>query len=138
MSDTKETIAKAPSVRPKRIPVGYRNRFEVSNKDPNFTYRIVKDAPGRVQEFLDGGYEPVDNKTTKLAAPRVDGGSSQGSVNSVPLGGGDTGVLMRIPKEMYEEDQKAKMDALKQKESALSAGVRNGSFYGKLDVSQGQ
>jgi hypothetical protein len=138
MSENKETIAKAPSVRPKRIPVGYRNRFEVSNKDPNFQYRIVKDAPGRIQEFLDAGYEPVDNKTTKLAAPRVEGGSSLGSSNTLPLGAGDTGVLMRIPKDLYEEDQKVKMTALKEKESSLSAGVRNGNFYGKLDVSQGQ
>lgn len=131
----KENIAKAPSGRPQRIPVGYRNRFEVSNKDPNFSYRIVKDQDGRIQEFKDAGYEVVEKSQTKLGASRIEGGASLGSTASIPLGAGDTGVLMRIPKEYYEEDQLRKVEAIKEKEKALRSPVQNGQMYGDIKVS---
>ena len=126
----KESVAKAPSGRPRRVPVGYRNRFDVSGKDPNFQYRIVKDAEGRIQEFLDAGYEVVDKNKTKLGADRLEGGSSLGSLSSIPLGGGDQGVLMRIPNEFYEEDQKAKEQKVKETLGALREPIRNGTLTG--------
>lgn len=131
----KETIAKAPSGRTRRTPVGYRNRFDVSGKDENFHYRIVSDKEGRIQEFLDAGYEVVDKTQTKLGASRLEGGSSIGSTSSIPLGAGDTGVLMRIPKEFYDEDQRAKELKIKEAEKALRAPAQSGAMYGDIKVS---
>ena len=36
MSDNKEAIAKAPSGRPQRTPIGTRNVLTVEGKDPNY------------------------------------------------------------------------------------------------------
>lgn len=108
-----EKINKAPASRPKRIPVGTRNRFEVVNKDPDFEYRVVTDRDNRIQMFLDAGYEVAPaSESAQIALSRVDAAQPEGK-HSLAIGGGQTGILMRIPKEYYEEDQKAKLEVNK-------------------------
>ena len=77
-------INKAPASRPKRVGVGKRNRFEVANKDPNFHYRIVRDEPGRIQEFLDAGYEVCQSTDAKLGAKRLKVVPKLGLTNQFP------------------------------------------------------
>lgn len=104
--------------RESRVPVsGPRDILTVTNKDPNFEYRWVKDMPGRVQRFLDAGYSIVVHET-QVGQRAVDTGSRLGSAVT-RLDGPQTLVLMRISKEWYNEDQDAKQRELDSLEDSL-------------------
>lgn len=124
---TKETKAVETTTRErtKRIPVsGPRDILTVTNKDPNFVYRWVKDLPGRVQRFLDGGYEIV-NHDAQVGERTVDSGSKVGTAVT-RNDAGATLILMRIPVDWYNEDQDAKMEQIDALEASMSAeGGRN-------------
>ena len=117
-------INKAPASRPKRVGVGKRNRFEVANKDPNFHYRIVRDEPGRIQEFLDAGYEVCQSTDAKLGAKRLEGGSKVGTNQSIPLGAGSTGFLMKLPMEYRLEDEAKKVQEVLGTEESIKQSAR--------------
>jgi hypothetical protein len=108
---TEKTVNKAPSGRPKRQPVGLRNRLTVADKDPNYEYRWINanadggDRPAILQE---SGYEYVPKSDARRANIRVSDAGALGAFETTPGGGGDTLVLMRQKREYYEEDQKAK------------------------------
>lgn len=128
----KETISKAPSGRPKREPVGTRNRLSLNNKEPGFVYRFVNATDGRVEELEAVGYEVVDVSKHKIGNRRVNQGSSVD--NSVSVGGGVRAVVMRQREDYYHEDQSAKQKAVAKTE----AGVKNPSFdgvYGEIKTS---
>lgn len=126
MADTK-AVAKpieltekkpAPLQRKQRVPVsGPRDILTLSDKDPNYFYRWVKDSPGRVQRFLDAGYEIVKHDA-QVGERTVDSGSRLGSALTRQDGGAVL-VAMRIPLEWYNEDQEAKQRILDAKEDAL-------------------
>lgn len=113
-----ERMVKASRERKKRIPVSSRDRLVVRNKDPNYEYRIVNDEGDRIQRFIDAGYDFVDASESPISSQRIVG-SEEGTKSMAQVGNGRTAFLMRIPKEFYEEDQKAKMDELNAQESAI-------------------
>lgn len=128
------TPSSATSTRPKRTPISGRNVLTVKGKDLNYEYRIVNDSGDRIEMFKDAGWELVDGKDVTVGDRRVDRTTAEGSKAQVSVGNGVKAFVMRIPKEYYEEDQKAKnaqIDALEQtmKKQALSAGD-----YGKIDT----
>lgn len=99
--------------RPKRVPLHAQRVLDVDNKDPNFEYRVVNELPGRVEKFIKAGWEPVSGDVSTSDASRVQDASQLGSVtrrvvNKSSRAEVQTAVLMRIPKEYYEEDQKEK------------------------------
>lgn len=129
----KETINQAPSGRPKRQPVGFRNRLNLAKKDPNYVYRFVNDTDDRVQMFLDAGYEIVDIGRNTVGDKRMD---NQTTVDkSISVGGGTRAYAMRIPKEFYDEDQKAKMQRVDAAEEGIKKPPIDGS-YGKVEISR--
>ena len=131
----KEAIAKAPSGRPVRQPVGSRNRLTVAGKDPGYAYRWVVDYDGtgdRLTEFKDAGYEFVPSGLHGVGDKRVDVGDALGSVESKLMGNGQKGYLMRQTKEFYDEDQKAKQIKVNKSEEALKTPF-DGS-YGKVEI----
>lgn len=134
--DQKESIAKAPSGRPTRTPVGGRNRLTVRGKDPNYVYRIVNDTEDRILQFQEGGYEVVESEGTQVGDKRASKASALGSAQTFPVGKGTTGVLMRIKKEWYEEDQKAKQDRVDASEATIKQKALDGT-YGSLNISRG-
>lgn len=121
--------------RPTRTPVsGPRNLLTVSNQDPNYYYRWVNDTPGRIQRFLDGGYEIV-NHDTDVGDRMVDSGSKIGTAVTRQVGGAIQAYLMRIPLEWYNEDQEAKMEQI----DALEASMRQEAlenFNGSLEITR--
>ena len=135
MSDNKEAIAKVPRGRTRRTPIGTRNVLTVAGKDPNYEYRIVNDSGDRVQEMLDRDYEIVNADDVRVGDKRVNAASSEGSVAQVSVGQGMKAVVMRIRKEWYEDDQKAKADHVDKLEDATRETALNGT-YGKLDISR--
>jgi len=136
MSEIKEAIAKAPSGRTQRTPVGTRNVLTVAGKDPSYVYRIINDSGDRVQEFLDAGYELVPSNSVRVGDKRVGKATSEGTVSQVSVGQGMKGYVVRIKKEWYEEDQAAKQQRVADAEAATKAKALDGT-YGKLDISRG-
>ena len=131
----KEAIAKAPSGRPVRQPVGSRNRLTVAGKDPGYAYRWVVDYDGtgdRLTEFKDAGYEFVPSGLHGVGDKRIDVGDALGSVESKIMGNGQKGYLMRINKEWYEADKKEKAARVDATEQGLK--TPSGGFDGTLSI----
>lgn len=119
----KEQAAKVPSGRIKRTPIGVRNRLSVADQDPNYHYRVVNayDADGnptnKVEARLAQGYEFVNG--VQVGDSRVDSPSSLGSATEISVGKGARAVIMRIPKEYYDEDQAAKQATIDELEATM-------------------
>lgn len=124
---------KTASARPRRTPIGARNVLKVTGKDPDFEYRIVNDEGDRVEQFRAAGYETVSAATHQIGDRRINAPTTEGSIATASVGGGTKAVLMRIPKEWYEEDQKAKQDAINELEAATREDALKGT-YGKFDI----
>ena len=130
---TDETINKAPKTRVKRIPVGSRNRLEIIGKSPDYVYRIVNDVDDRIERFKAAGYEVVPLSESRMASQRVGQGSPTGSFAEMPVGGGIKGVLMKIPKEWYEEDQRSKAAQVDETERSIKPKIDG--TYGDIKIS---
>lgn len=141
----KPVETKTAERRVKRVPVGGpRDILTVLDKDPNYVYRFVlEDIPGRVERFKLGGYEVVTDDL-EIGQRTVDRASKLGSAVTAHAGGGRKYVLMRIPREWYDEDQKAKQDKVDQLEATMMADVKRGVIpgtggvpgYGNLDIAR--
>lgn len=105
---------------------------------PGFVRRIFNDEPGRVAMAERGGYQIVQgdafNHTISTQTETQDGSVCRRVVNKRPGAPSTHGVLMEIPVELYEEDQKAKQAVRREKEEQINPEkqVQPGSHYGKL------
>jgi hypothetical protein len=104
-------LAAAGKNRPKRTPMGQRNRLRF-RMDPNYHYHLFNDVKGgmRIQDALAAGYDfvKVDDRTGVHASEgvaRAEESSQMGANVTHPVGDGVTGYLMRIPKELWLEDR---------------------------------
>ncbi len=131
----KDTIAKAPSGRVSRTPVGQRNILTIKGKDENFVYRVVNDIDDRVSQFQEAGYELVSDDSVKVGDKRVNASSSLGSHKQLSVGQGTKAVVMRIRKDWYEEDQAAKLKHVAAVEDATREKALNGA-YGDIKLSR--
>ncbi len=131
--DNKESISKAPSGRKKRSPVTGRDILTVEGKDPNYIYRIVNDKDSRVARMESRDYEVVVDESVTVGDSRTSGASQVGSAKSFPVGGGVTGVLMRIRRDWYEEDQKEKAKLVDEQEATMKQKALDGT-YGTISV----
>lgn len=108
MTTTKVEEKKPVTKRTRRTSAaGARNILTVNDKDPNFFYRWVRNDEGRIQWFKDRGYDVV-TQDLEVGDKTVDSGSKLGSAVTRHGGGSTTLVLMRIPREWFDEDQAAK------------------------------
>jgi len=99
----------------------YRLHVPESMKDPNFVYRWVNDRAGRVRQMtVEDDWDVVD--TSKLGGdPNPAANIAEGSVIN-RIGDKYTGertVLIRKPKDYFEEDQEVKENRRKQIEAAM-------------------
>ncbi len=133
MTSEKDTIAKAPRERKTRRPVGQRNVLNVLGKDPNYHYRIVNDTGDRIAQFQDAGYEIVEAAAVRVGDKRVNNATPEGSKAQVSVGMGDKAFVMRIAKELYEEDQEAKLNQVRQLEETIK---RPSGDYGKITITR--
>lgn len=132
---SRELSAKAPAARPQRASSTVRNRLTLKNTDPNFVYRVANDQGDRVEQLKELGYEIVDAGAVRVGDRRVDLGKSVGSAATLALGRGDSGVVMRIRKEWYDEDQTNKQAEVSRSEQTMKEDARKNN-YGKLDISR--
>ena len=135
MRDSKEKIDNKRQAR--RAPIsGPRNVLTVAGVDNEmYEHRIVNDDGDRVKMFQARGWEIVQDTddTITVGDRRLGVPSNEGSPVVVSVGGGKRGVLMRIPREWFEEDQQAKQDELDKLDDALRDQTSDG-FYGKVKI----
>lgn len=117
--------AQAQVSRPRRTPIGRRNRLSVENKDPNYVYRIVNDVDGRVQDMIDRDYEIVLD--AKVGDKRVDSISSLGSATQIAVGKGIKAIVMRKRKDWHDEDQALKQKEIDDLEASMNDAARKGT-----------
>lgn len=133
---TRELATKSPSGRPKREKLTTRHRLRVKNPDPNYVYRIVNDKDDRVEIMKELGYEVVPNAGVQVMDRRVDVGGALGSSATISVGGGVQGVVMRIPKEWYDEAQKEKREEIARIEETIKPKNLDGTYGNKLEITR--
>lgn len=100
-----------------RVPVGAANKLDFSGMDPAYRYRVVNDRPGRIPMFQKAGWEFCYTESRNFSD--VNETTAMDSRVSLDLGGGDKGYLMRIKSELFDEDQAAKIEGVKNIERAM-------------------
>lgn len=120
--DTKE---EKPDIRKKRVPFGVPTQRFNCPDDPNFHHRVFNDnwkkEPGRIQRAREAGYEMVDDPASGSTVSTNDDGSEV------------KGVLMRIPKKLYDQDQAVKNREL----DKIEAQIHKGKFDKNLTNTYG-
>lgn len=114
--EKEEEKAYPPPRRKDRIPFGVPRQSVVTPQDDGYIYRVFNDnwtrEPDRIKRAADASWEVVRNVNAR-------GSNEDGS----PI----EGVLMRIPKELYDSDQ-----SLKQKEvDKVDQEIHRGKFQEK-------
>lgn len=135
MNQVKESIAKAPSGRVRRNPLARRNVLTVVGKEEGYEYRIVNDKDDRVSEFLEQGYVVETTSKVQVGDKRVNKAASEGSPMQMSVGGGQKALVMKIRKDWYDEDQKAKQDYVAETERTTKQKALEGT-YGKFEASR--
>ena len=128
--------SRTPQKRVVRKPLSAQGPLNISGeKDPNFHYRFVNDTGSRVYNYQQAGYEIVTDGDITVGDSRVSDASDLGSPRRVVGDQGTTSVLMRIPKEYYEEDQARKNALLDEQDQAMKQQATKDLDYGKLQIS---
>ena len=125
--------------RPQRKPLHRRKALEAKPRE-GYVRRWVNEEIGAIEAYKEAGYSLVLDKEADSSDERAQEASKMGSVvrrvvNKDPNASTKTAVLMEIPKEFYDEDQKAKSEALDEKEIAWNPEEmkkRNPELYGKV------
>jgi len=123
--EPQEAVAVTRTKRRERVPFGtHKAKLSFKNKDPNYHYHVVTDKGGRLSDAQEGGYEFVVDEQA-LGANEVGRGASLDSrvvanTGTNEDGSPERGYLMRIPIDLYEEDQKAKQHNVNTKERAIT------------------
>ncbi len=124
--------------RPKRIPVNEanRDRLTVAGLDQvNYMYRWVNDEEGRLSIFQDAWWEFVDQNGQPVGDEGINSSAGTSSKFSKGVGNGIIAYLMRIPRDLWLDDQADKERDLKEREAEMKRNVRSIGDYGKVDIS---
>lgn len=124
--------------RPKRIPVfeANRNKITVSGLDQvNFMNRWVNDTDDRLSAFLDGGWSFVDKHGKEVGDGDVESTKGLGTALSRNMGRGVIAYLMRIPMNLWLEDQAKKRDEqLTAHKETIRRSANKGADYGSVKI----
>ena len=121
-----------------RIPVsGGRKKLTIEGKDPNYHYCVITDREGNIDKFIRGGYEVCKrSELDSIGLRTVNKTDSVDDVARIPVGLGDDGIVMKIKREWYEEDQAAKQVRNKEQTESMFQNLNSGKdgTYGKVEV----
>lgn len=128
------------TTRRKRPPINGRGDVltltNISDEDrENYVYRIFNDKGTRIAQHKEYGWETVDTGDVTIGTRNDVKAGSVASV-TVDSSNGTQGIVMRIPKDWYEEDQKAKQDAIDEVEKQITGQSDKDGSYGKIDISK--
>lgn len=123
-----------------RISLMEQRRLMNTPKDGEYVYRIVNDTGDRIGQFYKAGYEIVDRNHEEIDIDgRIQDPSWKQSALSQPVGEGIIGYCMRIPREWWEEDQRAKYNLINAKENKMQqkeiVGIPNQNVIGDIKIS---
>ncbi len=133
-----------------RVPVsGMRDIMTVLNKEEGYEYRWVNDIDekgSRIFKYKRGGWDmaPLQTPEGELTVGEEAVFRTEGKEDIVRLhvGAGQFAYLMRIKKEWYDEDQKAKQDAIDEVEATIagtgSSTGENFGQYGSIKIGKHQ
>ena len=113
-----------------------RNVLTVEGKDPGFEYRIVNDTGDRITQFEERGYEIVSDSNIRVGDRRIANPTKEGSPIQISVGGGQKAFLMRLKKEFYLEDRKARDALVDEQEKGMLAEAKQIADYGKVTVTR--
>ena len=130
----KQTVKAREAIKRERKPLSSQNRIEVVGDIPGFKTRIVKDIPGRIDRFLDAGWEPVGTDEVRVGTSRANVATPESdNVNYIDLGGGERGLLMKQPKEWNDEDVAIRQKQVDEQEKAIKKPALEGQ-YGSIEI----
>ena len=118
-----------------RTPLGTQGPLYIAERyrDPNYVERIVNEKPGRIDMFMNAGYEMVCVSEGRVVGdPHCGKGTKVGTPVRIHTGGDEYGYLMRIKKEWYEEDQEAKKKKRMDIEQDLTQQTKEEGRYGEI------
>jgi len=139
---TETTLPKVDQPRVKRnkkerIPVNgnTKNILTVSNRDPDYKYRWVLNDPDRVAKFKEAWYEVVERTDDlRVGDRKVDTSAGTSSIVETRAGMGRKYVLMRLPKELWEEDQRAKQKQVDDSEAEMQREAKQGRYGDGINI----
>lgn len=119
------TPASTPNPAPKQRTVTREKRRPFGSQTQKLAYEArvgyhrhwFNDLPGRIEQALEAGYTHVEDREGKKVS-RV--------VGIAPSGGPQTGYLMEIPEEWYEEDMARQAAIDTEREQAIKTGSVSG------------
>lgn len=106
-------------------------------KEEGYTYRIVDvDRPYRVQSLMKKGYEIVYSDSTRVGDKTTYNPSNLSSMVQVNLGINSprNGVLMKIPTDLYDRRQQAKVRRNRELNASLMQDMVNKSDFGTIEI----
>ena len=123
--------------RKKRPPINGRGdvlTLEVSDKDKEeYVYRVFNDKGTRIAQHKQYGWEPCSTDDVTIGTRNTVGAGDIASV-TVDSSDGTQGIVMRIRKDWYDEDQKAKQDAIAKTEEQITGESETDGNYGKVSI----
>ena len=108
-----------------RVPLHQQQSLSFFDREPGFTYRFVNDLHGRINGFLKAVWEIVEGDTANTHSGKGREVEAQRSsqiwrtVNRGTDASSRDAVLMKIPTELFEEDQASKVSQVAANESRL-------------------
>lgn len=126
-----ELNKKSRANRPKRKKMGKSNVLTFDGKDPNYVYRVFNDKDGRIKKAQEAWWEIVE-ADEQLGDEKACEPTKMGSAVVKEVGGGIQGVLMRIPRDIYEQDQLEKQQEIDEIEQSIKAHAKQKGHYGEI------
>ena len=124
------------SERPKRVPInGLRDKLTVVGQEEGWHYCWINED--KVPRYQAGNYEFVTHDCI-IGDRKVDNSTMIGGKHAMPVGNGMTAYLMRCPQEEYDEDRKAELAEIKERENAMKKSLNSSADgrYGKVEIEQ--
>jgi hypothetical protein len=121
-------------LKPNRVPLGRRNILTVKGlKDTDeYHYHFFNDVGDRLYNCLEAGYEFVDKAGLAVGDKTVEYARGTDSIVSKGVGRGIKAYLMRIPMELYKQDQQAKQLELDAVEEQIRNPSKDNGRYGSV------
>lgn len=115
---------------------GGRNILTVQGLDPDFHYCWVTDINGKVEHFLEMGYEFEHSENLEIGDESIENGSGVGTKIAKNVGGGLTAYLLKFPKDEWDEAMASIQSELDQNEREWKTQLNSGQdgTYGKVTV----
>ena len=121
--------------RKKRPPInGKGDVLSLSGLDDNYQYRVFNDKGTRIAQHQDYGWEVVAADDVTIGTRNDVSTAGTAAAVTVDSNDGTQGIVMRIRKDWYDEDQTAKQAKIAETEKAITGENNENGNYGKVSI----